>query len=401
MGVVIFDADLTKLIKYRPQNFTLGQKKVTLSLDDAKIIKVVDDDPLLQQELVDAAGNSVKKSAEEIGKEMKAFDLETGKEFGRTGDMKYLEGRRKEWGYTYHTRAFEAKDEAEKAITKAWKEYKKTQTALRNYKIKVGFKVGLSVVGLASGTITAATAAAGNLPGLIIGITTAAKSAYAIVRDLRAAAKSVVEVYADLYKDVDKLIADYQDMSKKKTTGVEIGKKALEVLTSVSLKSIDGCQTKLATFRAKFSPFETDAHKAARELNDVLESAEEIEKEFKDSAVLDLQKETKPELVKLRANVTEVIENVGVLFEKVKIGRKAAKEIEEKLAILKKNLNEGVYIAAALTLTVALVGLRVWGGLGGPESIEQVLTGAANKAESMSKAVESLSKITGEWVKDA
>lgn len=82
MPITICEIDLTRLIlkKYKPRIITeLGPCKVKLTLDTKEIIDVVDDDPLLQQEMVDAGMEALEKAARSIGEELKLFDADADK----------------------------------------------------------------------------------------------------------------------------------------------------------------------------------------------------------------------------------------------------------------------------------------------------------------------------------
>jgi uncharacterized protein YlzI (FlbEa/FlbD family) len=392
MAVTLYDGDLSKLVleKYRVQNLKVGPCKIKLEIQDSKLIDVLKKDPLLQQEMVSAAGDVVKKEAEEIADKVKAFDRKIGLEFGKTGDMAKLEKERDHFESIYKDWTWQVPAAAELAHKKAWDEYKKTRSALKNFKWKTVGKVGLCVIGVAAGVGVAASAAAGNVAGIVAGAYTSAKMLSKAIQTVRAAAKSAETIYAEVCKDVKDLIDEYNKISKLKTTGKEIAVAAIEIFTTASLNSIKRCETQIPTFRTKLKGVEMEAHKAAGELNGLLDAAEQVEDEIKKSKVEAYIAKSKVELKALEDSVVKAIEEVADLVEKVKKGKEGAKTLEKDIAELKTHVHAKTYSRSVKLLNLVAIGATIWAGMGGPDSIETLVDGADNKADAVVKAVNSL-----------
>jgi hypothetical protein len=268
---------------------------------------------------------------------------------------------------------------------------------MKKYRIKVTCDVVVSAVGVALGATAIATAAAGNIVGIVAGAITTAKSLSKGAQAIRNYAKSAEDVYIELWKEVMELDANYKDMGKLAVTGKEIFAKAVEIFTTKTLASIKSCEAKVATFRTKLTPFEKEAHKAARELNELLDSVDDLTAAIKKSGVQDLIKHSNPELTKLEDSVAAALENIHGLVDKVNTGKLGAKAMEEKLAELDKKVSNGLYKGVTWTLAAADLGVRVWGGLGGPESIDGFCSAAVHKINAITEHITHVEYISGKY----
>src|SRR5215203_5117332 len=105
MGVTICELDLTKLVlkKYKPDIITdIDPCKIKKTLESKDIIEVVDEDPLLQQEMVDAGQDVLEKASKAIATELKGFDDDASKVLEKTGlregTLKFAQGFEKFYG---------------------------------------------------------------------------------------------------------------------------------------------------------------------------------------------------------------------------------------------------------------------------------------------------------------
>lgn len=402
-AIKIFEGDVTKMIlaKYKPQMIVIKPYALKIFVEDKDTTKVMEKDPLLKQQLNQAAAESVQKAVEALAKEVKTFDKANLDAYRATGDRTTFEANIDKFEQAYEKKSKgEIKDDAEKAAKKAWEEYAKTRKDYRNYKIRIGVTFGACVVGAALGVTAAATAAAGNLTGLIAGSISAARAASKGYQTIRAYAKSAWDVWADLSKDLAALEDNYKDMSKAFVTGKEVLTRAIAQLTTVSLNSIKGCRGQLNEFRTKLNGLEGERHKAARGLNKLLDDAEEMATTIKKSKVEKFIAKTKDKLATVEENVNKAIEGIIDLGEKINEGKGDADDVAGKLDELEKKLDNKVYYAAAIVLFVADMSASVWGSAGGPESIQEFVGAQGDKVDKLVNAFETIGETAKEFVAD-
>lgn len=375
-GIVICELDLTKLVlkEYDPKVITeIGKCPVKLTLDGKEILDVVDEDPLLQQEMVDAGQESLEKSAKAISKELEGFDKDAAKVIQKSGLAMDGKPFAKSFEGVYSKAADAASEEANLAVEKVWDAYVKTHKDYRNYKIKLGAKVALSGVGIGVGVASAVAgvAAVATLPAAIVGIVGAARSLSEMLQTIGTAIKSAQTVYQGLDKDIKELTAEYNYFSKASNTAVEVFKKGIEKFTTVGLQSIKRCDSDLDTFVSKLKGIETDAHDVSRELNKMLVEAEKAEKMVESSKIDKLIKVLKSPFVKTYKSFEEAITSITSLVTEVKDGQKNAEKARKEISQLKDRIHNKVYTGAAIVIDIVALGAEVWGGNTKPEDFEK------------------------------
>jgi len=367
MGVTICELDLTKLVlkKYKPTVITdIGPCKVKMTLESKDVIDVVDEDPLLQQEMVDAGQESLDKSAKEIADELKGFDTDAEKRIKKTGLD--LDGKDFANGFemAYEKSADEASTNANLAIDKVWKDYVKTHQDYKKYKLKIAAKIGYSAVGIGVGvaSIVAGVGTVVNVPGVIIGIIGTARSVSTGLQSIGTAIKSAQTVYKALLADIKDLTNEYNEWSKAAVTAKEIFRKGVEKFTTVSLQSIKKCESDLDTFVNKLKGVEKEAHTVSRELNKMLVEAEKAEKLVETSKIDNLIKTLKNLFAKTFKTFDEAIDSISGLMNEVKEGKEGAEEVRASISKLKEKIDNRVYTGAAIVIDLAVLGAEVWGG---------------------------------------
>jgi hypothetical protein len=402
MPVIIFDWDLTKTIlaSYKPEFVTIRPLPVKLIVETKEIIEVLKKDSLLQKEMVDAGGNAVKKYAKDQLKKLKELEKNTLDAYRATGNRKIFADNVEKFQEEYEKLADEATEKGALAVKNVWKEYIKTKNALRNYKIKIGVKVGLCAVSAAAGIGVAATAAAGNLPGIIAGSIGAAKAVSTALQTIHAAAKSADEIKQDLMNDIKNLQISYKDLSNAVVTGQDLFSKAVGKLFTIPITSIEGCETKLNTYKVKITPIEKESHAAARGLNELFEYIEYWEQQIQASKVEKFITDCKSRIAYFEKSVNMKVEHVADLVAKAKEKKKGAEKLEHKIGELKAKLNKKVYEGTSILIDAVVLAAEIWGGAGAEESIEKFCEQAEEQADKVALAAKALAEISEDYIQD-
>jgi len=366
MGVTICELDMTKLILkiHKPTVITeIGPCKIKMTLETKEIIKIVDDDPLLQQQMVDAGQDAVESASKEIAKELKGFDNDAQKALDKMGLKEATYQFARAFEKAYEDLAEDAQDKADTAILKVWKDYVKTHKDYNKYKLKIVGKVTLGAVGVGAAVAGAiANTAIGDVPGVVFSILGAAKGLSSTLQTVRTAIKSAADVWKVLLDDLEDLDDKYDKMSKQYVTAQEVFAKAVDKFTTVSLNSVKKCETNLATFKSKLGGIEKDSHTAARDLNKMLNNAEKVFKIIDDSGIDKLKNALKGDLTKMKQGVEDTIGKVADLVHQVKEGKEDAEDAAKFIAMLKEKIDKRVYTGAALAIDIASLAGDIWGG---------------------------------------
>jgi hypothetical protein len=370
MGIVICELDLTKLVrqKYQPEIITaIGPCKAKMTLENKEVITVVDEDPLLQQKMVDAGQDSLKDSAKEIADELKGIDKEAHKYIQKTGKMNDGDEFAEKFEKAYANASDAASTKANQAIDTVWKDYVKTHKDYKKYKLKVVAKILYSVVGIGTGIAGvfasgAALPTGGGVVTLLLSLVGTARSVSTGLQDLGTALKSAESAFTDVFDDTEKLKEEYDKMSKAAVTTKEIFDKAIDKFTTVSLNSIKKCEDGLVTFESKLGGVETEAHAVSKKLNKMLIDAEKAEKGIESSRTEYLIKALKAPFEKSVKSIDNAIDKIADLESLVKAGKDDADDLREDLQKLKEKVSKRVYTGAAIVIDLITAGAEIWGG---------------------------------------
>lgn len=388
MAVTICELDLTKLVlkRYKPVVISdIGPCRIKMTLETKEIIGVVDSDPLLQQEMVDAGQEALEKASRAIADELKGFDIDAQKCLKKTGlkteTLAFAQGFEK----AYRDAADEAEESARAGIEKVWKTFAKTNRDYTKYKIKMGAKVGLSAVGIGAAVAGAVGAAAtGAVPALVLSCMGAAKSLSAGIQTVAIAMKSASTVYVELRSDLVNLKDRYDDMSKLSATSTEVFIKGLDKFTTVGLNSIKRCESNLSVFKSKLAGVKTHAHSASVSLNKLLLNVGKIEDALNATGIEKLIKKLKNDLAKIEKDIDATIGRVEDLASEVKRGKQSADDMASDIQALKEKIDKRVFTGAAIALDIAGLGADLWGGGMEPKDFEEAANVIGNTASGLS-----------------
>ncbi len=384
MAVTICELDLTKLIlkRYTPKIISeIGPCKVKLTLETKEIIAVVDKDPLLQQEMVDAGQEALHKASREIAEELKGFDVDAEKCLKKTGlktdTLAFALGFEK----AYRDAADDAEEAVRDSIEKVWKQFVKNNRDYTKYRLKMGAKVGLSAVGVGAAVAGAiGSAATGAVPALVLSCVGAAKSLSVGIQTVATAMKSAATVYTELRSDLVELKDRYDSMSKASATATEVFTKGLDKFTTVGLNSVKRCEGNLGIFKSKLAGVKTHAHSAAVNLNKLLLNVGKIEDALDATGIEKLVKKLRSDIAKLEKDVDDAISKIEDLTSEVKRGKLNAESMASDIQALKQKIDNRVYTGAALVLDVTGLGADLWGGGMQPKDFEEAANIIGNVA---------------------
>jgi hypothetical protein len=375
-GIVICEMDLTKLMvaKYKPTVITeLGPTKVRLTLEDKDIIKVVDDDPLLQQKMVDAGQHVFRTAGEKMAGLLQEHDKLADRAMRESGPQKLGQiadlFRKK-----LEIEGNNAGKDADKAAAKVWADLVKTRKEYSKYKWKTAFSIFLGIFGVGA-SIAGAVVTSATGVGAVIAAYGAYTSAATAIGKMSDGLKSSSQVYLRLRTDLGKLVIEYTEFDKKSSAAAQ--KTAKEVLAAASEKflaiekrSLGKCTSDLGLFRSKLKGVEVDAHSAAADLNKAL-------KEW-DKAVLEIRKgspalrERAQKLPDMAPAINDSILKIASLMQDVQLGAVNSAKLEETITVLKQGVNQNV-VKAARTIFGGATGALLIFGMGVPNMAKVVV----------------------------
>jgi hypothetical protein len=243
------------------------------------------------------------------------------------------------------------------------------RTSYRNYRIKSGVKLGVTILGTAAGGASLALAPFTG-PAMVIsaiGVMRGAASIGDQIADLSASAEDLIR---EVQGDVKKLQTRYETWSKNQVGAAESGTTALNAFLPTVVNTIDRCKSHCDTILDKINGIDTKADKMSIKLNDTLDAQtkakkaiEAWQKKHKDEINAKLDKEITKLLTGLKANekkVAKLIGDVTTLNERVVKATADQKKLAGFIADLKskqatwsKVANVGIEAASGVTFLVA------------------------------------------------
>lgn len=349
MAMALYQHDMLKLIErsHKPKMFAFKPMPIKVELTETKIIDVIQGkgktkgDPLLGQELRDAAQEVFEERAKELAKLLSTLEDEAERKLKATGNPDSLNLIRKLVPESFAKAAKEADAEATRAAEAAWERYKKTHSEYRGYKIKLGVTMALSGVTIVGSVASAGiSAATGAVPGIFISMYGAAQAFNALLKSISDTVTKTEQVAAKLQRDIRKVEADYRNAAKKAAnTAKEVAKRGLGKIMGIdmipSLKTLDA---DAGLYKSKLDGLYVKAHDAAKKLEKALDDAEAAGKQLKLLPEA-LRKQVEPRLDKLEASVKELIETVMKLYERTRTGLAKLEDLKKQIENVKKAVN--------------------------------------------------------------
>lgn len=318
--VIILENDVARTLRNtaKPKGLELSKPlmcKVTLSVDD-KAYKALDDDPLLQAKITEAASAVYNKVMTKLGAELKKADAA----YMKTNVVAEREKIVKGFESTAKSLLGKLADVGAKAADAAWEQVKKTKEEYRTYQVKAGVDLaidGLNVVGGVAGAVgSAGFSLIISLYGIIKTLISMAMKVYKLAIDADKMQKKVTKGLAKVQKSFDK---EKKTLSNSKDTGKAFINSILgaDFLTTISSVKADNDQ-----YGSKVQGVDVNSHKLAKKLNDVLKAMDEISKKPDVQA----SKSVKKTLSKLQSSTNTLIDKVIAMQEKVAEGQTFQKD---------------------------------------------------------------------------
>ena len=366
MPIVICKVDYAKLVleNYKPKVITeIGKSKVEITLKDAKVIDVVDKDPLLQQKLVDAGQKAVADKAEATAKYLMDLDSKAEKILAKSGLKSDVDSFAESFADQFERDIEAAGADAEKALSVVWKKHLKDKPEYLKYKISTGCSVALGAIGVgASIAGVVGSAATGNVLGVVVGAVAAFKGAASAIQTGMMFAIDVGTAVTLLQAEFNLVVKKYEDFSDANKTGQEIAKDAVAAFLGVQVPSLRKSEKDIGNIRKKLRGVSVKMHEASKDLNTALKKWDELEKKAKSGLPSNL-------VGKLRTQMDKVAEEAGSLIDKIinlttKADDASAKTdvIEEGVVALQSGVNEKLIKVAHVALRTAALLVDVWGG---------------------------------------
>jgi predicted nucleic acid-binding Zn-ribbon protein len=365
MPIVICEMDLTKLMEgnYKPKAITkIGKTPIKVVLSDKKIIEVVDNDPLLQQQLVDAGQDVIKAAAKDAAKVLMSWEkslLNAVKNSGRSGDAEAFA-----YGFEtdYKRLADDVGSDVEKALKAVWKKYTATNKEYKRYKWSNGFTIAFGVFGVGA-SIAGAVGAAGtaNPIACACSIAAAMKAASKTMQTIRSLRKDAGSAYTDLHKGLEKVKTEYANFNKTQKSAKEVLASAADQLLTAQLPSLRTSEKNLKTFRKKLKGVEVNLHKVSKELNTALKKSGALVKDTKNMPK-ELKTKIESDVKKLEKSVGDGIGKIGDMLGQIKQGEKDADNAKATIDQLMLGVDEKIVKNAGRFLGLVSMGLDVWGG---------------------------------------
>lgn len=342
---VIIENDIAKYLreKSKPKGIEL-KKPLNCALyldlnDDA--YKALDNDPLLQAKVTEAASSKYKELVEQMVAKLNELDaayVKSQSKKERAVILKSFEGYAKK-SLSKFTKV--AKKEAETA----WDKVAKTKSDYTKYKVKAGVNLaidGLNVVGGIAGSI-----GTGGF-GLIVSI-------YGILKTLVSMSMQVYKLAIDadkMQKKVTKGLSKVQksfDKKKKEVSGAKNSGKAFinSLLGADFIPTISSVKSDNDQYKSKLQGVDVNSHKLSKKLQEVLKEMDKVEKmpDVKSS------KKVKALLSKLQSSTSKLLDKIIDMQTKCNEGYEFQKKTDSAISELEtlepkkwKVINKGMVV---------------------------------------------------------
>ena len=337
--------------KYRFPAYTLPSEiafDVSLIVDD-KLHEKIETDDKLANAIFASVSNHFKAAQNDIltmfmDAEKEALDLR--RRIPPTAALKsyekkrpVLEGKVRSILQDYSQKIV---DDANTAIDQ-WQKVRKDRT---KYVRKAAIKVTLSTVGVVTGVVGTAGAAASGGYALGVAIYGLAKAVIGMGKQIYSLAIAIDKAEKNLRSDLEGVKRAYLKASKKEVAVKEIAKSVIERVLTYEMKSVSKCEKELDLFVGKLRGIDVKASDYGKKLHQMLDKQEALdrliaEKEKRQqkegqyvSKRLPKLKKTLSKLIKATADQIQTMEK---LYRRIELGkrnetiyRNALKELQDK-----------------------------------------------------------------------
>ena len=218
-------------------------------------------------------------------------------------------------------------DDADGAIDQ-WQKVHKDRT---KYVRKSAIKVTLASVGVVTGIVSTAGAAATGGHALGVAIYGLAKAVIGLGKQIYNLAIAIDKAEKNLRSDLEGVKKAYERASKKEVAAKEIGKSVLERVLTYEMKSVSKCEKELDLFVGKLRGIDVKAGDYGKKLHQMLDKQEELnrlitEKEKKQQKdglyVSKRMPKLKKTLAKLIKATADQIQTMEKLYRRIELGKR-------------------------------------------------------------------------------
>lgn len=314
-------------------------------------------DPLLQQEFKDEALKIYEMAKTETAKKLKAFDGLFEGMINKGADPKDVEKQVNTVNSVLKNDMKMYELAAEKAVEKAWSDLQGKRKEWKNFKIKVGCSIAATLAGLAVSIAAMATSPWSGGAGAAFAIIGFIKAGVKLSQDIAKiamdidAAKKQVEVNL---KVVEKAV-----QNKGLNAVNEVSAAVLQEFIGISQPSIKTTSSAMDTLKAKYAKLIVDVHDLAKTLNKALDSQDKLEREFlaevaeklkrhpttdKSGQLNKIKSNFDKQMDKLRTKVSDLIGEVGKLYDTIKGWAKTVTELGNRVTELQLRDPKGLKV---------------------------------------------------------
>lgn len=337
--IIVFRQDIAGQVRSKSGDaakiLQIDKLEIEVILTDAAILEKVPndlDDAVLANEIREAASfqRLVQDIATALGKSAKLV---------RRGQAD-LAPATKDFNTAVDTAIAAAIERAAVPIQK----YTKVKTSVRNYKIKSGVMLGLTLLGAASGVLGLALAPLTLGVSSIAGFVAVAKSGVAIRKQIVDLSAEAEQVANGLAKQLVTLKSQYETATKNKVGAAELGKTLVNATMPVMITTIKGANDNCSLLEKKIESLKVKTHDVASNLGAQLTKQSEIQKNLRafekiaapvlSSAELAFFGKLMGLIEKSTLSVTAGIESVDKLHGRFKKTETTHKALSTQLAVI-------------------------------------------------------------------
>ena len=337
--IIVFRQDIAGQVRSKSGDaakiLQIDKLEIEVILTDAAILEKVPndlDDAVLANEIREAASfqRLVQDIATALGKSAKLV---------RRGQAD-LAPATKDFNTAVDTAIAAAIERAAVPIQK----YTKVKTSVRNYKIKSGVTLGLTLLGAASGVLGLALAPLTLGVSSIAGFVAVAKSGVAIRKQIVDLSAEAEQVANGLAKQLVTLKSQYETATKNKVGAAELGKTLVNATMPVMITTIKGANDNCSLLEKKIESLKVKTHDVASNLGAQLTKQSEIQKNLRafekiaapvlSSAELAFFGKLMGLIEKSTLSVTAGIESVDKLHGRFKKTETTHKALSTQLAVI-------------------------------------------------------------------
>ena len=276
---------------------------------DAKIIKTIEKDPLLQQQMQVAAKKVYDELIDAIADNVKKADKE-GIKLEDTNQLKKLPQLKIALDHDNDRAEAKAASEAQADVQKVWESLKSKHEEYKQYKIKAAVSVAAGAGGLAVSLALVGGSVATGGASAAFGVIGTIKSGLALAEQITSLALSAEMALKVLRVEIQTLHANLAaSMAKKYAVQAnEYAAAVVKTFVGISQPTVKKCREHLETVEQKINGIDLDSHELAKDLNKILADIPSFKKAFLASARTRLEKHPSSKAMAQLAGITSRLE---------------------------------------------------------------------------------------------